>query len=137
MPPPSVVFLISLSLAFRSFISLLWRIPLFVLFFVYCSVCMLRCGVSVSSVSRPSVLVFITFVICLRVLYQFIIADSMFYSFAFCSVCVLLGGVYGWCSVWAWFRRFVAGVKVVSPKVPAFATELPGVRRVPEQRGTT
>ena len=31
---------------------------------------------------------------------------------------------------WAWFRRFVAGVRVVSAKVPAFVAVLPGVRRV-------
>ena len=31
---------------------------------------------------------------------------------------------------WAWFRRFVAGVRVVSAKVPAFVTEFPGVWRV-------
>ena len=31
---------------------------------------------------------------------------------------------------WALFRRFVAGVRMVSAKVPAFVTELPGVWRV-------
>jgi hypothetical protein len=31
---------------------------------------------------------------------------------------------------WAWFRRFVAGVRVMSTKVPAFVTVFPGVWRV-------
>jgi len=31
---------------------------------------------------------------------------------------------------WARFRRFVAGVRVVSAKVPTFVTVFPGVRRV-------
>ena len=32
--------------------------------------------------------------------------------------------------IWARFRRFVASVRVVSAKVPAFVTVLPGVRGV-------
>ena len=48
-----------------------------------------------------------------------------------CCVVEFFDGVHFSFKVsWAWFRRFVAGVRVVSAKVPAFVTKLPGVRGV-------
>ena len=53
-----------------------------------------------------------------------------FVVFECCFVEFMDGVQFSFKVSWARFRRFVAGVGVVSAKVPAFVTVFPGVRRV-------